>query len=163
MSPAIASCADSLISRGAGKSGNPCARLTAPYCIAWRVISRITDSVKCATLLLRNDFDRVRVSDMEVRVTGSAQAWPSRTSTAAVAGAALASRSNGRAGQATLGLCRQTPRRSAGPPRRTHLAAGSSVGIRSDRAASAQQVNDQYDDRQHQQNVDESAQRVGTD
>src|SRR5437870_10702909 len=81
-SPAIASCADSLISRGAGKSGNPCARLTAPYCIAWRVISRITDSVKCATLLLRNDFDRVRVSDMEVRVTGSAQAWPSRTSTA---------------------------------------------------------------------------------
>src|SRR5438093_8080820 len=59
----FASCADSLISRGAGKSGNPCARLTAPYCIAWRVISRITDSVKCATLLLRNRSEERRVGN----------------------------------------------------------------------------------------------------
>src|SRR5947209_5413144 len=35
-------------STGAGKSGKPCARLTAPYRIARRDISRITDSVKRA-------------------------------------------------------------------------------------------------------------------
>src|SRR5271169_255587 len=46
----MASCAARLISAGAEKSGNPCARLTASYCIACRVISRITDSVKCSTL-----------------------------------------------------------------------------------------------------------------
>src|SRR5271165_3298348 len=46
----MASCAARLISAGAEKSGNPCARLTALYCIACRVISRITDSVKCSTL-----------------------------------------------------------------------------------------------------------------
>src|SRR6266567_4970168 len=56
MSAAIASCAARLISAGAGKSGKPWARLTASYIIAFRVISRITDSVKCATLPLRNDF-----------------------------------------------------------------------------------------------------------
>src|ERR1035437_5101814 len=50
MSAAMASCAARLISAGAGKSGNPCAKLTALYCIACRVISRITDSVKCSTL-----------------------------------------------------------------------------------------------------------------
>src|ERR1039458_1687582 len=50
MSAAMASCAARLISAGAEKSGNPCARLTAPYCMACRVISRMTDSVKCSTL-----------------------------------------------------------------------------------------------------------------
>src|SRR5580700_1469624 len=47
---AIASRAARLISAGAEKSGIPCARLTALCCIACRVISRITDSVKCSTL-----------------------------------------------------------------------------------------------------------------
>src|SRR4029077_17044177 len=42
----MAARAASLTSGGAGKSGNPCARLTASYCNARRVISRITDSVK---------------------------------------------------------------------------------------------------------------------
>jgi hypothetical protein len=42
---AIASIAACLMGSGAPKSGNPCARFTAPYFIAWRVISRITDSV----------------------------------------------------------------------------------------------------------------------
>ena len=37
------------MSAGAGKSGNPCDRLTAPWMIAWRVISRMTDSVKWVT------------------------------------------------------------------------------------------------------------------
>src|SRR5215467_11594618 len=46
MSRAMASCAADLISAGAGKSGNPCARLTALCAMASRVISRITDSVK---------------------------------------------------------------------------------------------------------------------
>src|SRR5690242_14195953 len=45
-SAAMAARAASLTSAGAGKSGNPCARLTASYCKAKRVISRITDSVK---------------------------------------------------------------------------------------------------------------------
>src|SRR5437588_589507 len=62
MSAAIASCAARLISAGAGKSGKPCARLTASYIIAFRVISRITDSVKCATLPLRKDFVCVATS-----------------------------------------------------------------------------------------------------
>ena len=55
-SAAMASCAACLISAGAEKSGNPCARLMAPYCMAWRVISRMTDSVKCSTLSLRKCF-----------------------------------------------------------------------------------------------------------
>src|SRR5690348_3906775 len=42
----MAARAASFTSAGAGKSGNPCARLTALYCSARRVISRITDSVK---------------------------------------------------------------------------------------------------------------------
>src|SRR5205807_4030313 len=42
----MAARAASLTSAGAGKSGNPCARLTASYCRAKRVISRMTDSVK---------------------------------------------------------------------------------------------------------------------
>src|ERR1022692_110203 len=52
-SAATACCAACLISAGAGKSGNPCARFTAPCSIACRVISRMTDSVKCPTLSLR--------------------------------------------------------------------------------------------------------------
>src|SRR4051812_20310529 len=46
MSPRIAAHAASFIASGIGKSGNPCARLIAPYCAATRVISRMTDSVK---------------------------------------------------------------------------------------------------------------------
>src|SRR5438067_13703125 len=39
-----------LTSSGAAKSGNPCDRLTAPYFIASRVISRMTDSVNWLAL-----------------------------------------------------------------------------------------------------------------
>src|ERR1700719_3821884 len=42
--------AASLTSADAGKSGNPCAMLTASYFMARRVISRITDSVNRAAL-----------------------------------------------------------------------------------------------------------------
>src|SRR5580704_9451803 len=42
----MAARAASFTSAGAGKSGKPCAKLTAPCCRARRVISRITDSVK---------------------------------------------------------------------------------------------------------------------
>src|SRR6185503_16568369 len=42
----IACMATRLMSSGAAKSGKPCERLTAPYFMASRVISRITDSVK---------------------------------------------------------------------------------------------------------------------
>jgi len=45
MSPWIAAHAASFIGAGIGKSGNPCARFIAPYWLATRVISRITDSV----------------------------------------------------------------------------------------------------------------------
>src|SRR5579862_6932059 len=41
----MAARAASLTSTGAGKSGKPCARLTALWCMARRVISRMTDSV----------------------------------------------------------------------------------------------------------------------
>src|SRR5437667_6262013 len=71
MSAAIASCAARLISAGAGKSGKPCARLTASYIIAFRVISRITDSVKCATLPLRKDFVGVATSAIEGEINRS--------------------------------------------------------------------------------------------
>src|SRR5579863_2037020 len=50
MSPEMALLAASFTSSAAGKSGNPCAMLTASYCIARRVISRITDSVKRSAL-----------------------------------------------------------------------------------------------------------------
>src|SRR5271165_2504299 len=62
MSAAIASWAARLTSAGAGKSGKPWDRFTAPCSMACRVISRITDSVKRATLVLRKDFGRVAVS-----------------------------------------------------------------------------------------------------
>src|SRR5215831_16721922 len=42
----MACIATRLMSSGAGKSGKPCDRFTAPYFIASRVISRMTDSVK---------------------------------------------------------------------------------------------------------------------
>src|SRR3954469_4000433 len=45
-SPWIAAHAASFIGSGIGKSGKPWARLIAPYWLAIRVISRITDSVK---------------------------------------------------------------------------------------------------------------------
>src|SRR5205807_3479217 len=45
-SSAIACIATRLMSSGAAKSGKPCERFTAPYFIASRVISRMTDSVK---------------------------------------------------------------------------------------------------------------------
>src|SRR6266704_5908683 len=41
----MACIATRLMSSGAAKSGKPCERLTAPYFIASRVISRMTDSV----------------------------------------------------------------------------------------------------------------------
>src|ERR1700719_1633803 len=74
MSAAIASCAARLISAGAGKSGKPCDRFTALCSRAWRVISRITDSVKCATLWLRNDFGWVAVSVISASLAQPAKA-----------------------------------------------------------------------------------------
>src|ERR1700751_451538 len=56
MSAPIASCAARLISAGAAKSRNPCERLTASYCSARRVISRITDSVNCSALAERRSL-----------------------------------------------------------------------------------------------------------
>jgi hypothetical protein len=47
-----AAAAASLRSVGAGKSGKPCARLTAPASTASRFISRMTDSVNEAALRL---------------------------------------------------------------------------------------------------------------
>src|ERR1700730_17406689 len=47
MSALMAAQAASLIAAGAGKSGNPCDRLTPPYISLRRVISRMTDSVNC--------------------------------------------------------------------------------------------------------------------
>src|SRR5579864_2208765 len=51
MSSEMAWRAASFTSGEAGKSGNPCAMLTASYCMARRVISRITDSVNCSALV----------------------------------------------------------------------------------------------------------------
>src|SRR5688500_288351 len=48
MSASIAAFAASFSSGGQAKSGKPWARLTASWSAAWRVISRITDSVKLA-------------------------------------------------------------------------------------------------------------------
>src|SRR3977135_3644785 len=65
----MASCAARLISAGAEKSGKPCARLTASYCIACRVISRITDSVKCSTLSERKCLGRAETGVMESKAS----------------------------------------------------------------------------------------------
>src|SRR5438132_2547345 len=46
----MACIATRLMSSGAAKSGKPCDKLTAPYFIASRVISRITDSVNWLAL-----------------------------------------------------------------------------------------------------------------
>src|ERR1043166_3790198 len=54
---AIACMATRLMSSGAGKSGKPCERLTAPYLIASRVISRMTDSLKREALREMRDID----------------------------------------------------------------------------------------------------------
>src|SRR6266480_648412 len=51
ISASIARLAASLISAGAAKSGNPCARLIALCLIASLVMSRMTDSVKLAAFL----------------------------------------------------------------------------------------------------------------
>src|SRR6185295_432795 len=63
----MAAHAASLTAAGAGKSGNPCDRLTPPYISLRRVISRMTDSVNCVAF-----FDPVildmKVSTTEVRV-----------------------------------------------------------------------------------------------
>src|ERR1700687_3320473 len=54
----MARLAASLRCTGAGKSGNPCARLTPPCCSHSRVMPRITDSVK------RSDFrETVRMAE----------------------------------------------------------------------------------------------------
>src|SRR5258708_1961231 len=53
-SAVMASRAAVLMSSGALKSGNPCARFTALCSMASRLISRITDSVKFAVRSLRN-------------------------------------------------------------------------------------------------------------
>ena len=45
--------------RGAGKSGNPCARFTALCWNASRVISRITDSVNCVAFFDPVSFDMI--------------------------------------------------------------------------------------------------------
>src|SRR3954468_204675 len=58
MLPWIAAHAASFIGSGIGKSGNPCARLTASCWLAMRVISRMTDSV-----------------NVEVRRAASIRAW----------------------------------------------------------------------------------------
>src|SRR3954463_3047107 len=58
MSAAMASWAARLISSGAEKSGKPCARLIAPCSIAWRVISRMTDSVNNPAFSLTSRFTR---------------------------------------------------------------------------------------------------------
>src|SRR5438046_8360772 len=50
----MACCAACLITSGALKSGNPCARLIAFASMASRVISRMTDSVNLEVRLLRN-------------------------------------------------------------------------------------------------------------
>src|SRR5690348_8660017 len=56
MSALIASHAACLSSSGAGKSGKPCDRLSAPCNCAWRVISRMTDSVNLAAFWEMNCF-----------------------------------------------------------------------------------------------------------
>ncbi len=57
MSALMASQAASFKSCGAGKSGNPWAKLIALCSLATRVMSRITDSVKeCVRIAVRSDF-----------------------------------------------------------------------------------------------------------
>src|SRR5438034_1856301 len=59
MSALMAAHAASLTAAGAGKSGNPCDRLTPPYMWLSRVISRMTDSVNCVAFLDPVSFDIV--------------------------------------------------------------------------------------------------------
>ena len=67
MSAAIACCAARLISSGAAKSGNPCARLMASWSIACRVISRITDSVKRSVRALTTRFPPFAAGSMTAK------------------------------------------------------------------------------------------------
>src|SRR5229473_321248 len=64
----MACCAACLMASGALKSGKPCARLTALYSIARRVISRITDSVNWEVRLLRNRGRRFSIGVGRTRV-----------------------------------------------------------------------------------------------
>src|SRR5712692_8950510 len=57
MSALMAAHAASLTEAGAGKSGNPCDRLTPPWASLSRVISRMTDSVNCSAFLEPMSFD----------------------------------------------------------------------------------------------------------
>src|SRR5712692_10055660 len=59
MSALMAAHAASLTAAGAGKSGNPCDRLTPPYRWLRRVISRMTDSVNCVAFFDPVSFDIV--------------------------------------------------------------------------------------------------------
>src|SRR5712664_1367428 len=67
MSSAMACIATRLMSSGAGKSGKPCERLTAPYFIASRVISRITDSVN--RLALRETRREIEGAGVVIKVS----------------------------------------------------------------------------------------------
>src|SRR5579871_796804 len=71
-SSAIACAAAFFNGSGAGKSGKPCARLMAPWLIARRVISRITDSVKFMIRWLRK---RVRLAVAKVDTIRDYQSW----------------------------------------------------------------------------------------
>src|SRR5690349_24863272 len=59
MSALMARHAASLIACGAAKSGNPCDKLTPPFCSFSRVISRMTDSVNCVAFFDPVNFDIV--------------------------------------------------------------------------------------------------------
>src|SRR6266496_469071 len=63
---AMACIATRLMSSGAAKSGKPCERLTAPYFIASRVISRITDSVN--RLALRETRREIEGAGVVIRL-----------------------------------------------------------------------------------------------
>src|SRR5882672_8136885 len=63
----MACIATRLMSSGAGKSGKPCERLTAPYFIASRVISRITDSVN--RLALRETRREIEGAGVVIKVS----------------------------------------------------------------------------------------------
>src|SRR5262245_12319676 len=56
-SSSIAAMAAALTASGAGKSGNPCDRLTPPWRSLSRVISRMTDSVNCVAFWDPVSFD----------------------------------------------------------------------------------------------------------
>src|SRR5258708_13659425 len=74
MSSAMACMATRLISSGAAKSGKPCDRFTAPYFMASRVISRITDSVNWVALReTRFEIEGAGVDRKSTRLNSSHQ------------------------------------------------------------------------------------------